>query len=99
KSYLFCDTTPLMTALYSRFYFGRVDAQLQALAERHSYDFTLVTAPSGPWMPDGLMREADEVRQTIHAQLLDTLHERGIGYLLVDGDLEQRVRQVIAYLP
>ncbi len=98
RSYLFCDTTPLMTAIYSRFYFGRVDAQLEMLAHQHGYDFTIVTAPTGPWMPDGLQRESEEVRQAIHAQLLDTLNERGIAYLLAEGDVEERVRQVAAYL-
>lgn len=98
RSYLFCDTTPLMTAIYSRFYFGCVDAQLETLAHQHAYDFTIVTAPSGPWMPDGLQRESEEVRQAIHAQLLGTLNERGIAYLLAEGDVEERVRQVVSHL-
>ena len=39
--YLFCDTTPLMTALYSQFYFGVVDPALDALAQAHRYAYTL----------------------------------------------------------
>ncbi len=99
RRFLFCDTTPLITALYSRFYFGRVDAPLQALAAARVYDFTIVTQPSGPWEPDGLMRESPEVRQTIHEQLLAALAAQGSAYLLVDGSVEDRVRQVKAYLP
>ena len=48
RDYLFCDTTPLMTALYSRVYWGRVDAQLTELARTHDYALTLVTAPTHP---------------------------------------------------
>lgn len=99
RSFLFCDTTPLITVLYSRFYFGRVDAPLEALAATHDYDFTIVTAPSNPWEPDGLMRESPQVRQLIHEQLLHMLDATHVTYLLVDGSLEERVAQVIAYLP
>lgn len=94
KRYLFCDTTPLMTALYSRVYWGRVDAQLEELARTHDYALTLVTAPDTPWMPDGLMRESEEVRQMVYAMVLAELNERGIPFVLVSGDLPQRLRQV-----
>ena len=91
--FLFCDTTPLMTAVYSRWYWGRVDAQLALLERRHDYAFTLVTAPDGPWEADGLQRESEEVRQNVHELLLETLRQREIPYLLVNGNLKQRVLQ------
>jgi NadR type nicotinamide-nucleotide adenylyltransferase len=95
---LFCDTTPLMTAIYSRFYWGRVDPRLDALARNSTYDFTIVTAPDGPWIADGLQRESEAVRQTIHENLLATLEGLAIPFLLVAGGLEQRLRQVDALL-
>lgn len=95
---LFCDTTPLMTAIYSQFYWGRVDAGLAQLAARHDYALTLVTAPDSPWEEDGLMRESDEVRQHIHQQVLAQLAAKGIAYTLVSGTLEQRVAQTAALL-
>ena len=91
--FLFCDTTPLMTAIYSRWYWNRVDAELSQLEQRHDYAFTLVTAPDSPWEADGLQRESEAVRQTIHEQVLQMLHERGIAYLLVTGSLPQRMLQ------
>lgn len=96
--FLFCDTTALMTALYSRVYWGRVDAGLAQLAARHDYALTLVTAPDTPWEPDGLQRESEEMRQQVHRLLLETLAARGIGYTLLVGDLPQRMRQVEALL-
>jgi NadR type nicotinamide-nucleotide adenylyltransferase len=91
--FLFCDTTPLMTAIYSQHYWGRVDAQLAALAASHDYAFTLVSAPDLPWEPDGLMRDSDEVRQAVHRLLVDTLEQRGIPFLLVRGGITSRLRQ------
>jgi len=96
--FLFCDTTPLLTALYSRVYWGRVDAELAALDTRHDYALTLVTAPDTPWEPDGLQRESEEVRQRVHRMLIETLAARGIGYLLLEGDLPHRMQQVEALL-
>ncbi len=98
NSFLFCDTTPMMTAIYSCWYWGRVDAGLTALNATHPYQFTVVTAPDGPWMPDGLQRESPEVRQRVHEQLLAVLAERDIDYVLVQGSLEDRLRQVSGHL-
>lgn len=92
--FLFCDTTPFMTALYSRVYWQRVDSQLAALEAAHDYAHTLVAAPDGPWVADGLQRESEEVRQQVHRMVLAQLNERRIPFVLVEGDLPQRVRQV-----
>ena len=96
--FLFCDTTALMTALYSRVYWNRVDDGLAQLAARHEYAVTLVTAPDGPWEPDGLQRESEEVRQMVHRMLIETLDARCIAYTLLEGDLTHRLRQVQALL-
>lgn len=98
RQYLFCDTTPMMTALYSRWYWNRVDSQLARLEQKHDYAWTFVTAPDAPWEPDGLMRESDEVRQTIHQQVLQMLAERNIEYTLLRGSLEERLQQVAGIL-
>jgi NadR type nicotinamide-nucleotide adenylyltransferase len=94
SDFLFCDTTPLMTALYSMVYWGRVDPDLAALNARHDYAFTLVTAPDGPWVPDGLQRESAAVRESVHRQLLATLASRRIAFTLVHGSLAQRLQTV-----
>lgn len=96
--YLFCDTTPLMTALYSRVYWARVDAQLAELDMVHEYALTLVTAPDGPWTPDGLQRESEAVRQSVHALVLATLTARGIPHTVVAGEPDLRMTQVRALL-
>lgn len=96
--FLFCDTTPLMTAIYSRFYWGRVGEDLGGLEMAHDYAFTLVTAPDTPWVPDGLQRESEEVRQAVHEEVVRTLDARGIRFMLVTGSLPERVLQVNRFL-
>ena len=96
--YLFCDTTPLMTALYSKVYWGRVTAPLAALDAVHDYALTLVTAPDGPWVPDGLQRESEAVRQSVHALVLANLCARGIAHTVVAGDPAHRMDLVATLL-
>ena len=95
---LFCDTTPLMTSIYSRFYWHRVDEAVASLAEPHRYDLTVVTAPDTPWEPDGLQRESAQMRAHIHQQVLHTLDVRGIGWHLVEGSVQERVGHVVGLL-
>jgi len=92
--FLFCDTTPLMTAVYSRVYWGRVPPDLLALEAAHDYALTVVAAPDLPWVPDGLQRESEAVRLRVHAQLLAVLGERGVPFVMVAGALEERVARV-----
>lgn len=98
---LFCDTTPFMTALYSRFYWHRVDEELARLAARHAYAATFVAAPDTPWEADGLQRESAEIRDYVHGQVIGALEARGIAYSLLEGSVEarmERAAQVLAQL-
>jgi len=83
-----------MTAVYSRIYWGRVPPDLLALEAAHAYALTVVAAPDLPWVPDGLQRESAAVRMRVHAQLLAVLEARGIAYVMVAGELEERVARV-----
>ncbi|GAB2864368.1 hypothetical protein GCM10027277_36390 [Pseudoduganella ginsengisoli] len=91
--YLFCDTTPLMTAVYSRHYFGGIDDELEQLVQRSRYDVTLVCASDIPWEPDGMRETLDECA-VIAGLLFDELDKRNIAYSLVAGDAAQRLLKV-----
>lgn len=95
---LFCDTTPLMTAVYSAIYWGRVPPALDELARAHDYALTLVAAPDGPWIPDGLQRESAAVRLQVHQALIERLQRQRIDYTLLNGPLEQRLAQAAPLL-
>ena len=96
--FLFCDTTPLMTAVYSIHYFGGIDEQLESLASSRQYDITLVCKPEFAWIPDGLHHEEQDVSGIIDAILLDELARRGVPYTRISGDLDERLKQVAQLL-
>ena len=92
--FLFCDTTPLMTAVYSIHYFGGIDEQLESLASSRRYDITLVCKPEFAWIPDGLHHEEEDVSGMIDAILLEELARRGVPYARIAGGLDERIGQV-----
>jgi NadR type nicotinamide-nucleotide adenylyltransferase len=98
RRFLFCDTSPLVTAVYSRIYWGRVPDALLALEAAHDYALTFVAGIDLPWVPDGLMRESEEVRRRVHEALLAVLDRHAIPFVLLTGDLAQRLAQVDAAL-
>lgn len=98
RGLLFCDTTPLMTAVYSDIYWGRVPAALDLLAGQHDYALTLVAAPDGPWIADGLQRESAAVRLRVHEALVARLARQRIAFTLLTGTLQQRLAQAAAPL-
>lgn len=90
------DSVPLVTALYSRFYFAD-DALLAAATEHHRlYDLTLVTDIDLPWEADGLLRDGPDVRARFHALLLDWLDAAALDFTRVAGRDAERIEQALA---
>ena len=89
---LFCDTSPLTTLFYSQAMFGRVDPLLVDLANR-PYDLTVLCAPDFPFVQDGT-RQPPDFRDRQHHWYQAALAERDIPYLLAEGTLESRIRQI-----
>lgn len=92
--FLFCDTTPLMTAVYSDVYFGGADAESEELARTRAYDFTVVAWPDIPWEDDPLHRDGRIGRDELHALVLARLDQYGMPWFPAAGDLAARVAQV-----
>ncbi|MEP6901033.1 MAG: AAA family ATPase [Actinomycetota bacterium] len=90
--YLFIDTTPLTTLLYSRHLFGKADPELIWLSFRR-YDRTFLCAPDFPFVQDG-GREGNGFRERQHEWYLETLAERQIPYTLLEGNLQTRIEKV-----
>lgn len=90
-----CDTTPLMTAIYSRFIFRTCDAETARLATLHDYSLTLLTLPDIPWVADGLFRDGPDVRTAVHRRLLATCRAQGIDYVRIGGSSAERLAQAV----
>lgn len=92
-----CDTTGLMTAVYSRLLFDDRSLDERA-AQLHCrrVSSTLLTAIDLPWVSDGLQRDGPQVREPVDTALRELMQTHGIGYAVVGGQGETRVRQALA---
>jgi HTH-type transcriptional regulator, transcriptional repressor of NAD biosynthesis genes len=90
--FLFLDTTPLTTFIYSKLLHGKVDPALALLSQR-PYDFTFLCAPDFPFVQDK-GRTGEAFRKLQHEEHLRQLEERKIPYLLLEGTIVQRRNSV-----
>jgi len=90
---LFCDTTPLMTCIYSEVVFGGTNPDLFKLAKAHDYDLTIFTQNDFPWQEDGLQRDGPVVQTKVHFRVKARLEELKIPYESAFGHAEQRLKK------
>jgi nicotinamide riboside kinase len=95
---LFCDTTPLLTSIYSRVIFGKADSLVDQIAEEHDYDLTLLTQIDLPWVSDGVQRDGPKTQTAVHEMLQMRLKELQIPYQMITGSFEQRALQAQEYV-
>lgn len=93
---VFCDTTPLVTALCSQHYFNDDSLLDAALAFQRRCDLTLLCAPDLPWQADGFLRDGPGVRAAFDARLRRTLREAGLPWVDVAGSAAERLRAAAA---
>lgn len=92
---VFCDTTPLITALCSEHYFNDASLTADALAFQRRCTLTLVCAPDLPWQADGILRDGPEVRADFDSRLCRILRNAGLPWVDVVGDASDRLRTAI----
>ena len=95
-----CDTTALMTAAYSLWYFNDsslVHAAVAAHKTPHrSADLILLTALDVPWQADGLQRDGDHVREPIDSLLRGLMHDHQLAFCVIGGTSKQRLDSALA---
>lgn len=84
------DTTPLMTAVYSRYVFGDESLDVAAREAHACIDFTLLTALDLPWIADGLQRDGPQVREPVDRLVRALLVDWGSPWAVVHGLGEAR---------
>ena len=89
---VFCDTAPLLTAVYSEFVFGDTALYPRARALHARYATTLLLEPDLPWVPDGLQRDGPHVQQPIYARIEQELAAMEAPYFPVSGTGLQRFK-------
>jgi len=91
-----CDTTALMTAVYSQIVFGDTQLHDEAVALHSSVACTLLTALDLPWVADGVQRDGPQVQLPVDQALRALLNRSGIAFSVVSGEGEKRVLQAMA---
>jgi len=82
---LICDTTPLMTAVYSQHLFQDDSLLPEALRLQRGFDLNLLTALDLPWVADGLQRDGPQVRGPVDAAVRRALLHGGLAWSVVAG--------------
>jgi nicotinamide riboside kinase len=90
-----CDTTALMTTVYSQLIFDDRTLEAPALALHRRVDLTLLTALDLPWVADGHQREGAHVREPVDAAVRELLIGHGLRWALVSGSGSRRLESAI----
>lgn len=93
---LLCDTTPLLTAVYSDVIFNDATLYPWALEQHQAFAMTFLTGLDIPWVADGIQRDGPAMRTRIDHRLREILHANRLAFSTVCGDLSARVQQVQA---
>lgn len=93
-----CDTTPLMTAVYSALLFGDHSLFEFALEQQRLCALTLLTALDLPWVADGLQRDGPHVQPPVDRLLRSTLIAAGLPWSLISGQGDARTEAALSAL-
>ena len=90
-----CDTTALMTAVYSDLLFDDRSLLPYAIAQQRRCDLTLLTALDIEWVADGLQRDGPQVRGPVDDLVRGLLIGHQIAWSLVSGQGQARVEAAL----
>ncbi len=93
--WVFCDTAPLLTAVYSDFIFADRTLHERARALHARYALTLLLEPDLDWVADGLQRDGEHVRAPVTRSLRIELDAIQAHYVGIAGCGPQRLRSGI----
>lgn len=95
---LLCDTTPLMTAVYSDVILGDTTLYEWALEQQQAFALTLLTGMDLPWVADGIQRDGPAMRACVDQRLREVLIQNRVSFSTVYGlgpARPQQARQAI----
>ena len=93
-----CDTTAIMTAVYSQLLFADRSLEPLALKAHQGVHLTLVTDLDIAWQADGHQRDGPHVRQPVDRALCDLLTRHQIPWSRVSGKGPQRLTCALAHV-
>ena len=90
-----CDTTPLMTTVYSRLLFNDDGIDAVALRVQRRCDVHLLTALDIAWVSDGLQRDGPHVRLPVDDLLRDWLMRHRFAWSVIAGQGAARLQHAL----
>ena len=95
SGWVIADTSPLMTAIYSDFIFQDKSLYADALMHQSQFDLTLLMGLDVAWVPDGLQRDGEHVREPIDAMLRQALSTGSIPFKVIYGQHDARLNAAL----
>jgi len=96
--WVICDSAPLMTAVYSLYYFSDDRLIEEAVAHHGGYTRTLVCADDIAWEPDPGQRDGESVRKGVQVRLLEVVRQYCPKAVFVHGSGRERLNRALAGL-
>lgn len=96
--YLLCDTTPLVTAVYSDLLFGDHTLYPTAVAQQRRYQLTVLAMTDLPWRADGIQRDGPAARDRVDQRLREVLQNHALPVHPVGGLGAARLVSALAAL-
>ncbi len=90
-----CDTTALMTAVYSDLLFDDRSLVPFAIAQQRRCDLTLLTSLDIDWVADGLQRDGPQVRAPVDDRVRALLIGHQLPWAVVAGQGDARVEAAL----
>ena len=94
---LFCDTSAVSFAVWSKIRFGYVWPSIEARLKEHFNTFTLVLSPDLPWVNDGIRENPLDLKRIFNAHI-NFLHALALPYGIVKGTGPERMQSALAQL-
>jgi len=99
KRWVFCDSAPLVTAVYSQFYFQDHSLVSEAVAHhRQAYAHTLLCSNDLGWQQDPGMRDGPQAQAHVQKRLMQVLSDHALPYFSVNGQGEIRAQLAVQFL-
>ncbi len=96
--FVFCDTAPLTTAIYSDYVFGDHSLYARARMLHQRYALTLLCMPDLGWVADGFLRDSADAQLKIHDMMARELTTLGLPFAQVKGGGNLRLDEAVKAL-
>ena len=93
--WVIADTTSLMTAVYSDYFFQDQSLYEKTLAQQSQFDLTLVMGLDVAWVPDGFQRDGEHVRAPVDTLIRHAMDSARLPFKVIYGQGEARLKAAL----